>query len=330
LNHGRRRCCCPPQNYPPKSGSNPVNNRSESTPDTEKRDALSEFFASANGHCNDMLYLNFRIYKKVQIWKLLQQAAASPGLAGKDQVTLVDVGASAAVDVMYALDRLTAGFTRPIPWPKLHVILLEGNEDYMSAGRFMMKSVPTSYPIVFEYRTCALVERLPVPDSAADLVICSEVVEHLVAPEGLLAEITRILMPGGSLVLTTDNSPSALQYLRRIPVWLRGRYREQYRRPTPAEETYGVFEVNGKRYELYGHISLNPTRHWERLGAEAGLRLRSFGSYESIRRGGGSGKPAALAFYFVAGWLNSLLPARLARFFGDSTILLFSRPPGNS
>lgn len=306
-----------------------MKNETDGSPEIEQRDALSEFFASANGHCNDMLYLNFRIYKKIQIWKLLQQAAASPRLSGKAEVTLVDVGASAAVDVMYVLDRMTDGFTRPMPWPKLHVILLEGNEDYMRAGKYMLKSIPASYPIVFEYRACALIEPLPVADAAADLVICSEVVEHLVAPAELFADIARILAPGALLVLTTDNSPSALQYLRRIPVWLRGRYRELYRRPTPAEATYGSFELNGKRYDLYGHIGLNPTRHWERLGAGAGLKLRAFGTYESVRRGGGSGKPAAMAFYFVLGWLNSLLPARLARFFGDSTILLFEHPGQN-
>jgi SAM-dependent methyltransferase len=46
---------------------------------------------------------------------------------------------------------------------------------------------------------------LPVADGAADVVIMSEVIEHLVDPDGVVAEARRVLRPGGSLLLSTPN-----------------------------------------------------------------------------------------------------------------------------
>ena len=47
--------------------------------------------------------------------------------------------------------------------------------------------------------------RLPVADDAADAVIMSELIEHLVDPDGAIAEVRRVLRPGGSLLLSTPN-----------------------------------------------------------------------------------------------------------------------------
>jgi len=120
------------------------------------------------------------------------------------------------------------------------------------------------------------------------------------------------------------------KYFRRIPVWLRGRYAEAYKRPVPAETVRCDFEMDGKKYPIYGHINLNPTRHWERLARRVGFKVNSFGTYQSIRRGGASDKPIALAMYFFGSWINSMLPARLGRFFGDSTASLLERVGGTT
>jgi SAM-dependent methyltransferase len=47
--------------------------------------------------------------------------------------------------------------------------------------------------------------RLPVADGAADVVIMSELIEHLVDPDGAVAEVRRALRPGGDLLLSTPN-----------------------------------------------------------------------------------------------------------------------------
>lgn len=46
---------------------------------------------------------------------------------------------------------------------------------------------------------------LPLADGAVDLVIMSELIEHLVDPDEALAEAHRVLVPGGHLLLSTPN-----------------------------------------------------------------------------------------------------------------------------
>jgi len=48
-------------------------------------------------------------------------------------------------------------------------------------------------------------EALPVAAGSVDLVVCNDVLEHLVDPDTLMEEIRRILRPGGHLVLSTPN-----------------------------------------------------------------------------------------------------------------------------
>lgn len=46
---------------------------------------------------------------------------------------------------------------------------------------------------------------LPFADGCADAVLFSEVIEHLVDPDGALDELRRVLRPGGHLMLSTPN-----------------------------------------------------------------------------------------------------------------------------
>jgi SAM-dependent methyltransferase len=46
---------------------------------------------------------------------------------------------------------------------------------------------------------------LPLPDSCADVVIMSELIEHLVDTDGAVDEARRVLRPGGALLLSTPN-----------------------------------------------------------------------------------------------------------------------------
>jgi SAM-dependent methyltransferase len=51
--------------------------------------------------------------------------------------------------------------------------------------------------------------KLPFADSSFDLAICTEVIEHLLWPQGLLAEIRRVLSPAGHLLVSVPNCVSA-------------------------------------------------------------------------------------------------------------------------
>jgi len=49
------------------------------------------------------------------------------------------------------------------------------------------------------------VERLPESDGSLDLVIASEVIEHLIEPGRAMAEFHRVLRPGGHVLITVPN-----------------------------------------------------------------------------------------------------------------------------
>ena len=52
----------------------------------------------------------------------------------------------------------------------------------------------------------ATAEQLPFADGTFDVVVLSEVIEHLLRPELAVWEISRVLRPGGVLVMTTNNA----------------------------------------------------------------------------------------------------------------------------
>jgi SAM-dependent methyltransferase len=58
----------------------------------------------------------------------------------------------------------------------------------------------------FDGRVMDVESGLDFPDETFDLVFCSEVIEHLGAPEVLARETFRVLKTGGRLVLSTPNS----------------------------------------------------------------------------------------------------------------------------
>jgi SAM-dependent methyltransferase len=293
----------------------------------EPSDPLAVFLSDPESHLSDILYLYFRIYKKKLLWSFTQKVLSKLQIDFSETLFIADVGASMGFDALYLLRRLTRNFRKPLPCDRVRLSLIEGDQELIAGGRRSLKKALAAARVDFEYYHHPLVEGLPLGDRSHDLAICSEVVEHLEEPERLLREIFRILRPGGYLILTTDNSPNLLQHLRRMPAWLTGKYHRIYARPTKELTTVATISWNGQEYPIFGHINLNPTRHWERLCLREGFELASYGTYESIRRGGGSKSPLALAGYFTFGSLvYSLLPRNIGRFFGDTTALLLRRP----
>lgn len=292
----------------------------------EASDPLAVFLSDPESHLSDILYLYFRIYKKKLLWAFMQAALAKLHLDRSHTLFMADVGASMGFDALYLLRRLTRNFTEPLPCDRIRLSLVEGDQELIAGGRRTLKKALAAACVDFEYYHHPLVEDLPLQDQSQHLVICSEVVEHLEEPERLLPELFRILRPGGFLMLTTDNSPNLLQHLKRIPVWLSGKYRRTYARPAKESTIHLRLFWNGREYPIFGHINLKPTRHWERLCIRAGFELAAYGTYESIRRGGGSKSPLALLGYFAFGaMVYYLMPRSIGRFFGDTTALLLRR-----
>jgi len=52
----------------------------------------------------------------------------------------------------------------------------------------------------------ANIETLPFRDEEFDLVLCTQVIEHLLDPAAGVLELARVLKPRGTLVITTDNA----------------------------------------------------------------------------------------------------------------------------
>lgn len=58
--------------------------------------------------------------------------------------------------------------------------------------------------------------RWPLPDAAADLIICDNVLEHLPEPAAFFAEAWRVIKPGGSLCVRTPNRWNYIAMLSRL------------------------------------------------------------------------------------------------------------------
>jgi SAM-dependent methyltransferase len=136
------------------------------------------------------------------------------------------------------------------------------------------------------------------PPASFDIVIAKHVVEHLQHPEQAIAEISRVLKPGGALILATPNLNSPMRK-RKGPNWI------GYKDPT--------------------HINLKPPEEWL-----ACLRLNQFRVVKAFSDGFWDAPylpfiPTALQKLFfglpgglqaVLGW--SIIPLRM----GESLIVV--------
>ena len=93
----------------------------------------------------------------------------------------------------------------------------------------------------------ASAEDLPFADASFGVVIIKHVVEHLPHPAKAIAELGRVLAPGGTLILATPNLASLS-------------------RPSKGANWIGYHDPT--------HISLKPPSEWLAMLKEAGFRLK--------------------------------------------------------
>lgn len=66
-------------------------------------------------------------------------------------------------------------------------------------------AVPPPSQSPWQGTTADIAAWLPFADGSVDVVVAGEVIEHVPHPDRLLAEVRRVLVPGGRLVLSTPN-----------------------------------------------------------------------------------------------------------------------------
>lgn len=146
-------------------------------------------------------------------------------------------------------------------------------------------------------------EALPFPVHQFDIILCSDVVEHLLYPEKCFAEMFRVLKPGGIAIVTT---PNATNPLIRAGAYMRGK-----------EDTISVDDEE--------HISLKGMKEWLRISTNAGFNI------SGIRRGalifGGHSynrHPVLFSFIMLIDQIFDRLP--FFKNWGEAITLKLSKP----
>jgi 2-polyprenyl-3-methyl-5-hydroxy-6-metoxy-1,4-benzoquinol methylase len=160
-------------------------------------------------------------------------------------------------------------------------------------------------------------ERLPFASACFDLVIAIEVIEHVVDTPRLIAEIARVLRPGGRVWLTTPNPQCwALRAERRLDTiarwWLR--------RPSPEKDAFVRLADLSRLLEAAGlrPVGAGSEPFWPRLY----VSMLGWGVLPPL-------PPRALALYqrlCVAACPALALRGFVGRRLGWTTVALWTRP----
>ena len=117
-------------------------------------------------------------------------------------------------------------------FPAAHLTAIDVSDEYLSTARRNLAD--------FDVRFLkGEVDKMNLEEASFDRVVCTEVLEHVVDPDAILAECARLLRPSGVAVITVPNDP------------LIGRVKNIVRR-SPAHWFLGDrIEWGGDKYHLH-------------------------------------------------------------------------------
>ncbi len=188
--------------------------------------------------------------------------------------------------------------------------------------RFHLENCAEPDNIDFSWMNFTKLE-LPAQYKQADVVYCSEVIEHIPEPEKFLSDIYGFMAPGGYLILTTPNEPNVFQR----SFWSSNRRKKMLKQVENLRDNPRMFTYEGKDVEVYGHVSCKTIRAWEEILQETGFELVDF------RRGaithGHFKKSSDHSFFFgvrlLVEAIFDLLPKKISRPLSGQLIGLYRK-----
>lgn len=111
---------------------------------------------------------------------------------------------------------------------------------------------------------------LPFPESYFDVVLASEVIEHLHYPQQFLKEVRRILKSSGNLIVSTPNDKSIVNKIARflgIKRLVEASRQMDFQRHGPA------FHLQPADWDHSAHISLYGWSEWKKMFEKAGFKV---------------------------------------------------------
>jgi SAM-dependent methyltransferase len=123
----------------------------------------------------------------------------------------------------------------------------------------------------------ASLDALPVNSASFDAVLCTEVLEHLRHPDAVLAELARVLVPGGRLCLTVPFvwplHEEPFDFFRYTPFALREMLWEHGFPDAAIEPTTGYVSTLAQVADMSWWLYRRPGSLWKRMREKVLLRL---------------------------------------------------------
>ncbi len=212
-------------------------------------------------------------------WKLHRNIARAFKKHVRESGLVVDIGTGHGVMTRIAYECLGPDFTY---WAT----------DLSELDLALAEAVLQKLGIPVQTKVADASANLPLEDNTAAVVVCSEVLEHIPEPEGMLREVWRILKPGGIAIFSTPNASNPMLRISRND-----------------GESDSVEETESWS-PSYGHVSVLSTREWQEHFKRAGFEILQINRGALLfGKGGYEKSPFVVALYFMIDAVLDCLPA---------------------